>query len=78
MAGRYSDEPPPHRVGLGGALRAKWFAPFSVEQVTSLERYQDSVVHPYTCPEGHGALQPNMSGLTCWCGYQQEWSHIHD
>jgi len=59
-------------------LPDKWAAPFDPGELDLLERFQDNpATHSYTCPDGHGDLQPNRVGLVCWCGYLQTWSHAH-
>lgn len=59
------------------------FAPWTSQQVTSLNDFQLSgVFHPFTCPnraEGHvrdGELVATPLGWTCpSCAYHQDWAH---
>lgn len=62
-------------------------APFTDEQVTALQNYQDAgYLHPFTCmghegckrPEQYngGKLIPTSEGWVCACGsYTQNWAH---
>lgn len=54
-------------------------APFTPEQVASLNAYQASCAfHPFTCAVNsrHGALRSTPSGWRCEvCGYEQDWAH---
>jgi hypothetical protein len=56
------------------------FAPWSDEQVATLNRWQKlGYVHEFTCP-GDGCkvrvLTARKSGWVCeGCGYQQTWAH---
>lgn len=53
-------------------------APWSADQVASLNAYQSSgVFHPYTCGKrcnGEGVLTATPGGWACpACGYRQGW-----
>jgi hypothetical protein len=52
-------------------------APWTPEQAEHLVDFQRShLVHPFTCPNGHGALNVRHSGLACrLCSYTQDWVH---
>jgi hypothetical protein len=59
-------------------------APFTPEQVASLNAYQEAgVMHPFTCDnEMHGSrefvLVATETGWRCrsrWCDYYQTWAH---
>ena len=62
-------------------------APFTPEQVDSMNAYQASgAFHPFTCPDhyirqgdriDHVSLRATESGWTCSeaCGYTQDWVH---
>lgn len=53
-------------------------APWTAEQAANIERFQhDGTVHPFTCPncERRDALLVAETGLSCPCGYQQNWVH---
>lgn len=56
-------------------------APWTPEQVDSLNRYQESgLMHPYTCPnrDDHcdAVLVATADGWICRpCGYTQDWAH---
>lgn len=62
-------------------------APFSEDQVLSLNEFQQSnFVHPFTCGSGHrtdeahgeerGRLLATTAGWVCPpCGYTQDWAH---
>jgi hypothetical protein len=68
-------------------VSGKVSAPWTPEQVDSLNRYQESgLMHPYTCPNrgtGHpdgaadrGVLVATVDGWTCPdCTYTQDWAH---
>lgn len=56
------------------------YAPFSVEQLVGLVKYQASGVgHPYTCGkcDSDEPLGVSVIGLMCKCGYVQNWAHDH-
>lgn len=58
-------------------------APWTVEQVEALNRYQVSgLMHPYTCEQWHGEpaerrnLVATTDGWVCrHCAYKQNWAH---
>jgi hypothetical protein len=59
-------------------------APWTDEQVTALNRYQDAgEVHPFTCGNLHAdsrspVLLATPNGWRCpnpTCDYQQDWAH---
>lgn len=57
-------------------------APFTPEQVESLNGYQSSgVMHEFTCGVGghsHGRLRATVDGWWCdfqGCDYTQDWAH---
>ena len=52
------------------------YAPFTSEQVESLNAYQSSgAFHPYTCDCGR-VLRAVPAGLECpWCRRVQAWAH---
>lgn len=57
-------------------------APFTTEQVESLNGYQSSgVMHEFTCGNGghsHGRLRATSDGWVCdfeGCDYTQDWAH---
>jgi len=52
--------------------------PFNDEQVKSLNAYQKSTYHPYTCggKNCRGILVATTNGWVCNnCGYLQDWAH---
>ena len=56
--------------------------PFSVEQVTNLNKHQtDGRFHPFTCggsacPVTHSTLVATVRGWICpYCDYTQGWAH---
>lgn len=53
------------------------YAPFKSEQVQSLNDYQQSPLHPYTCKtSSHRPLVANKRGLRCLdCSYVQGWAY---
>lgn len=56
-------------------------APFTDDQVASLNAFQDSgTMHPFTCnrPWCEGVLKAEADGLWCaaqYCSYVQFWAH---
>jgi hypothetical protein len=56
----------------------KIVVPWTPEQVAQLNRYQKlGVMHPFTCPHGHGELIATPSGWICAsCTYTQNWAHL--
>lgn len=55
-------------------------APFSVEQVDALNRFQhDGRFHEFTCGNEHAgnkALVATRAGwICCHCDYKQDWAH---
>lgn len=54
-------------------------APFTPDQVASLNAYQDAeVMHPFTCGGDHGStkLVATPEGWICpECPYKQNWAH---
>jgi hypothetical protein len=56
----------------------KIVAPWTPEQVAQLNRYQTlGVMHPFTCPRGHGDLTATPDGWVCsGCAYTQDWAHL--
>lgn len=56
-------------------------APFTSEQVASLEGYQNCRrYHPFTCGNCSANLKPTVAGWVCptkGCNYTQDWCHEH-
>jgi hypothetical protein len=65
---------------MPGMTVGRWDAPWSPEQVATLERWQSSSnVHPYTCAspvhDGRATLlTPTPAGWVCDCGFRQTWA----
>lgn len=60
-------------MGSDAAIRA----PFTPAQVRGLRAWQEAGhVHPFTCGNGHGALDVDRAGWYCTqCDYTQDWAH---
>lgn len=59
----------------------KIVAPFTKEQVDTLQEYQNSDTHhPFTCDQYHGPscrLVPTVKGWICqYCDYTQNWAYL--
>lgn len=54
-------------------------APWTIDQVSALNRWQDAgFVHPFTCPNDSAALVATYDGWRCLapnCGFRQNWAH---
>jgi len=84
-----TDDETDDEQGAEGALHTTWArdaeapgyvrAPFTLEQVASLNDYQRSgAFHPFTCAvdSRHGALHATAGGWHCReCHYAQHWAH---